>query len=266
MDLYFDLFIHPRYILNKTLEVWDRAGHVTRTELRRLSNIHSAAPSQVTHTPQDTFPKGEKEITGKAAPRKAAEEPRLITGGAVLYVLCIILSFSFLSLSLSLPLSLSLTISLFRWPSSLLFVASCCPDLRTMSVSAGLSLPLRRMTVSNSLPSTLRFSPVSSRAFSTTLHRDATWGFIGLGQMGMPPPPAALSIVSICRVTTLYALYFVSHHKNTEHKTQLRMGATESPFPASRTNPIGPSADIGRVGQGIAWPRTSAPRSRLLIR
>ncbi|RMJ21327.1 3-hydroxyisobutyrate dehydrogenase [Aspergillus sp. HF37] len=52
-----------------------------------------------------------------------------------------------------------------------------------MSFSPAASLPLRRMTVSNSLPRTLRFSQ-STRAFSTTLHRDATWGFIGLGQMG----------------------------------------------------------------------------------
>lgn len=56
-----------------------------------------------------------------------------------------------------------------------------------MSLSTGLSLPLRRISASKPLPPVLRrsLSPASSRAFSTTLQRDASWGFIGLGQMGM---------------------------------------------------------------------------------
>lgn len=56
-----------------------------------------------------------------------------------------------------------------------------------MSVRASYSLPrlarlhtpgLRRWPSATS-------SAQSTRAFSTTLHRDATWGFVGLGQMGM---------------------------------------------------------------------------------
>ncbi|EYE96357.1 6-phosphogluconate dehydrogenase C-terminal domain-like protein [Aspergillus ruber CBS 135680] len=55
-----------------------------------------------------------------------------------------------------------------------------------MSLSSGLSLPLRRLHASKSLSSVLHTqSPVSlSRDFSTSLKRDASWGFIGLGQMG----------------------------------------------------------------------------------
>ncbi|PGH07581.1 3-hydroxyisobutyrate dehydrogenase [Polytolypa hystricis UAMH7299] len=49
--------------------------------------------------------------------------------------------------------------------------------------SSALSLQLRRI-VSSSSRSSCVFS--SRRAFSTTLSRDATWGFIGLGQMGYP--------------------------------------------------------------------------------
>lgn len=62
------------------------------------------------HTPQGTFPKGEEEITGKAAPRKAAEKPRLITGYYCPYSVCVLFfSFcSFLSLSLPLPSTLKL--------------------------------------------------------------------------------------------------------------------------------------------------------------
>jgi len=56
-----------------------------------------------------------------------------------------------------------------------------------MSLSSGLSLPFRRLHASKPLCSVLRTqSPaLLSRAFSTTLKLDASWGFIGLGQMGV---------------------------------------------------------------------------------
>ncbi|KAF9885887.1 hypothetical protein FE257_012267 [Aspergillus nanangensis] len=53
-----------------------------------------------------------------------------------------------------------------------------------MSVSPALSLPLRRVPVTRTLPSAVRLSRFHPRAFSTSVQRDATWGFIGLGQMG----------------------------------------------------------------------------------
>ncbi|KAI9930564.1 hypothetical protein ASPWEDRAFT_39461 [Aspergillus wentii DTO 134E9] len=50
-----------------------------------------------------------------------------------------------------------------------------------MSISAALSL--RRTTLSKSLR-LVQSATSTRRAFSTTLQRDASWGFIGLGQMG----------------------------------------------------------------------------------
>ncbi|KAE8417831.1 6-phosphogluconate dehydrogenase [Aspergillus pseudocaelatus] len=53
-----------------------------------------------------------------------------------------------------------------------------------MSMSRALSLPLRRASVTSPI---LHLSPsafTATRAFSSSLRRDDTWGFIGLGQMG----------------------------------------------------------------------------------
>lgn len=56
-----------------------------------------------------------------------------------------------------------------------------------MSVRVSCSLPavarLRTGATTRRWPTNLS-SACSVRAFSTTLHRDATWGFVGLGQMG----------------------------------------------------------------------------------
>lgn len=51
-----------------------------------------------------------------------------------------------------------------------------------MGLSLGLSIPLRRIPASKLRHSVIQ--PPCARGFSTTLKRDASWGFIGLGQMG----------------------------------------------------------------------------------
>jgi hypothetical protein len=62
------------------------------------------------------------------------------------------------------------------------------PQNHAMSVRSASSLPrvarLRTAACTRRWPPSLS-SAGSARAFSTTLHRDATWGFVGLGQMGM---------------------------------------------------------------------------------
>lgn len=73
-------------------------------------------------------------------------------------------------------------------------IKSSIPDyLRTtnMSLSLGLSIPLRRIPASkprHSVIQSLKSPQSCARGFSTTLKRDASWGFIGLGQMGKFPP------------------------------------------------------------------------------
>lgn len=75
----------------------------------------------------------------------------------------------------------------------------------TMGLSLGLSIPLRSVPafkVRHSVLRSLRTPPSCARAFSTTLQRDANWGFIGLGQMGMScsfsrgPSPSILLFVN----------------------------------------------------------------------
>lgn len=160
--------------------------------------------------PASTLPQRERRITGKAAPppiaelpRKSAEETTVGPGAAIILPR----SFgSFLTLSSSLP-ALPTSILPARYLQSRRQVA--VPSV-AMSLSAGLSLPLRRMTVSNSLPSTFRFSQISSRAFSTTLHRDATWGFIGLGQMGMSSSSVSVfRLPPYCRRLRLHPPYCI---------------------------------------------------------
>lgn len=63
------------------------------------------------------------------------------------------------------------------------------------------ALPLRRLLSSRSLPASSCLS--AKRAFSTTPARDATWGFVGLGQMGM------LFINPLFMSTTNLVPYFV---------------------------------------------------------
>lgn len=99
-----------------------------------------------------------------------------------------------------------------------------------MSLSSGLSLPLRRLHASKPICSVLRTqSPASlSRAFSTTLKRDASWGFIGLGQMG--------------------AFHVLSHARGIEPRISYRPSESNVIF------------------QGTAWPRTCGPRFLQQIR
>lgn len=64
----------------------------------------------------------------------------------------------------------------------------CCHpsthSIAKMSLSSALSLPLRRVPVARTLPCAGRLSGYTLRTFSTSVRRDATWGFIGLGRNG----------------------------------------------------------------------------------
>ncbi|CAI7654407.1 uncharacterized protein N7487_001934 [Penicillium crustosum] len=53
-----------------------------------------------------------------------------------------------------------------------------------MSLRTAMSLPRRATCFHASAVDPRRWPSSQARAFSTTMHRDATWGFIGLGQMG----------------------------------------------------------------------------------
>ncbi|KAJ5956399.1 hypothetical protein N7501_010678 [Penicillium viridicatum] len=53
-----------------------------------------------------------------------------------------------------------------------------------MSLRTAMSLPRRATCFHASAVDPRRWPPSQARAFSTTMYRDATWGFVGLGQMG----------------------------------------------------------------------------------
>ncbi|KAJ6148531.1 hypothetical protein N7497_010513 [Penicillium chrysogenum] len=53
-----------------------------------------------------------------------------------------------------------------------------------MSLRTAMSLPRRATCFHTSAVEPRRWPSSKARAFSTTMHRDATWGFVGLGQMG----------------------------------------------------------------------------------
>ncbi|CAG8360353.1 unnamed protein product [Penicillium salamii] len=57
-------------------------------------------------------------------------------------------------------------------------------DCYAMSLRAALALPRRANAFHASAVDLRRWPSSSARAFSTTRHRDVTWGFVGLGQMG----------------------------------------------------------------------------------
>lgn len=57
--------------------------------------------------------------------------------------------------------------------------------IKKMSLRTAMSLPRRATCFHASAVDPRRWPSSKARAFSTTMHRDATWGFVGLGQMGM---------------------------------------------------------------------------------